>query len=77
MLTVDKTELLKIQEDVYANPQKYEAIFTARDQTDWGQEMHLWNPDRKDKTWCVEDYQYWHSMLNDGTNSLENWPYYR
>jgi len=25
----------------------------------------------------VADYQYFHSMLNDGTNSLENWPYYR
>ena len=46
MLTVDKTELLKIQDDVYANPQKYEGIFTARDRTDWGQERHLWNPNR-------------------------------
>ena len=31
MLTIDKEELLKLQEDVYANPMKYEAILTKRE----------------------------------------------
>jgi starvation-inducible outer membrane lipoprotein len=46
MLTVDKAELLKIQADVYANPQKYEAIFTAPDRTDWGSERFFWTQER-------------------------------
>ena len=76
MLTVDKNELLKIQDDVYANPQKYESMFTAVEPYDWGQ-MHLWAAGRQERDHRLADYQFWHSMINDGTNSVENWPYYR
>jgi len=27
---------LKIQDDIYANPQKYEAMFTKQERIDWG-----------------------------------------
>ena len=36
-----KNELLKIQDDVFANPLKYESMFTAVEPYDWGQ-RHLW-----------------------------------
>ena len=78
MLTVDKKELLKLQEDVYANPQKYEEIFNKQDHIDWGQTRHFWFPHRRqDQEVRMNDNMHWHSMLNDGTNAVENWPYYR
>ena len=47
MLTVDKKELLKLQDDIYANPQKYEEIFSKQDHIDWGQNRHFWSPHRR------------------------------
>ena len=75
MLTIDKNELLKIQEDIYANPQKYEAMFTKQEPIDWGMTRHLKHPSRREDH-RLSDRQFWHSMLNDGTESVENWPYY-
>ena len=46
MLTVDKEELLKIQEDIYANPGKYQAMFTKQEPIDWGMTRHFWHPER-------------------------------
>ena len=60
MLTVDKEELLKLQEDLYANPQKWTEILTKRERTDWGQERHFWSLHRlQDQDVRFADYQYW------------------
>ena len=78
MLTIDKNELLKIQDDIYQNPQKYEAIFTKQEPIDWGQDRHMWTPMRKDMPFQrLTEYQYWHSMINDGTDTVQNWPFYK
>lgn len=74
-LTIDKKELLKIQDDIYSNPQKYEAMFTKQERIDWGQNRHIYHPDRHEDH-RLSDRQFWHSMLNDGTESVENWPFY-
>ena len=79
MLTIDKEELLKLQDDVYQHPQKYDTMLTEYEAHDYGQVRHYWNRDRNPtiESGRLQDYQYWHSMLNDGTESIENWPYYR
>ena len=57
MLTVDKAELLKLQEDLYANPQKWTEILSKRERTDWGQERHFWALHRlEDHDVRFEDY---------------------
>ena len=57
MLTVDKAELLKLQEDLYANPQKWTEILSKRERTDWGQERHFWALHRReDHDVRFEDY---------------------
>jgi len=77
MLTVDKKELEKIQKDLYANPEKYSAMFTKKELVDHGQNRHLMDPARKDPLEArLSDYKFWHSMLNDGTEVGENWPFY-
>ena len=80
MLTVDKTELLKLQEDLYADPQKWTEILSQRERADWGQERHFWSLHRKeDHDVRFADYQYWQTLASsDGApDALENWPYYR
>ena len=80
MLTVDKNELLKLQEDLYANPQKWTEIFTARDRTDWGRDRFHWaTHPREDRDVQFADYQYWQTMASgDGApDALINWPYYK
>lgn len=78
MLTIDKEELLKLQDDIYSNPQKYEAIFSEKEPIDWGTLKHHWTSQRG-KTFDpkLDDHIYWHSHMNDGTDAVENWPYYR
>ena len=80
MLTVDKEELLKLQEDLYANPQKWTEILTKRERTDWGQPRHFWSLHRlEDKDVRFADYQYWQTLASsDGApDALEHWPWYR
>lgn len=80
MLTVDKNELLKLQEDLYKNPQKWTDILTKRERTDWGQERHFWaNHRREDADVIFADKQYWQTMTSsDGApDALINWPYYK
>lgn len=77
MLTIDKEELLKIQKDIYEDPQKYETILTKEDRIDWGVPRHLNTPLRKDPHHRLSDYEFWHSQMNDGTDESGHWPYYR
>ena len=75
MLTVDKEELKRIQDDIFANPGKYQAMFTKREPTDWGLNRHLFNPVRNVNDQRLTDHIFWHNMLNDGTEKgMENWP---
>ena len=55
---------------------KYESMLTKQEPTDWGSTRHFWLNSRRGDV-RLPDQQYWHSMLNDGTETLENWPYYR
>ena len=48
MLTVDKKELLKLQEDLYANPQKWTEILTKRDRMEYGTIRHYWALHRRE-----------------------------
>ena len=80
MLTVDKKELLKLQEDLYANPQKWTEILTKREREDRGQERHFWTQHRlEDQDVRFADKQYQQAITSpDGApDQLENWPMYK
>ena len=49
MLTVDKEELKKIQEDIFNNPIKYKTMFTKPEPLDHGQNRFLWDSARKER----------------------------
>ena len=45
-------------------------MFTKIEPIDWGLDVHLWSRYRDGGDPRLTDVQYWHSMLNDGTESL-------
>lgn len=51
-------------------------MFTEKEQVDHGQSRHLWDPNRREDVFIrLSDYSFWHSMLNDGTEVGDNWPF--
>lgn len=63
-----------MQDDIYAEPQKYENLFTKQEPIDSGNFMHLWfrNEDPR-----LSDQEFWYSMLNDNTDNIRDWPWYK
>ena len=52
-------------------------MFTRKEPVDHGQHNRmLLTPDRREDVFIrLSDYSFWHSMLNDGTDVGENWPW--
>ena len=56
---------------------KYETMFTREEPADWGVLRHFNTPLRKDKFYRLDDAVFWHSLVNDGSDELSHWPFYR
>jgi len=73
MLTFNKEELLKIQDDVYADPEKYVAMFTRKEPSE---NDPVWHEFRAEYILPKEDDKdYWYRVLNDGYSPRDSMPY--
>ena len=51
-------------------------MFTKKELVDHGQTRQLFDPFRRENVFIrLSDYAFWHSMLNDGTDIGDNWPF--
>ena len=76
MLTLDKDELLRLQDDVFNDPLKYKKMFESVSMEEELRPEHLrsnYDPIRK-RAW-LENYDYWYRVLNDGYTKLDTIPY--
>ena len=82
VLTLDKEELLKLQDDVFKDPLKYEKMFTkvrTPAEDEWGNGVHGLKighgGDTSRERAKLETYDYWFRVLNDGFSRLDTLRY--
>jgi hypothetical protein len=76
VLTLDKDELLRLQEDVFNDPLKYRKMFESVSMEDELRAEHVRsNHDPIRKRARLENYDYWYRVLNDGYTKLDTIPY--
>lgn len=75
LYTFDKEELLKLQQDVLANPEKYEKILTQKTTT--FQQHDRYNRKWSDVEVKREEYEYWYRVWNQGRMPTDALPYYQ
>ena len=76
LLTLDKKELLKLQQDILQNPEKYEALLKMNqaDETDPNKANKF---NREMSELKLQEQEYWFRVINDGMNPLDSFPYAR